>query len=54
MVADPSDEREFPDMVIANPWPCNKCAPEQLQAELSAEAAEYDQDQWREYWNTVC
>lgn len=53
MVVDPNDNREFPDCVMADPWPCNKCTPDQVQAELNAEVAEYDREQWNQYWNAI-
>lgn len=53
MVADPNDGREFPDSIMADPWPCNECTPEQLAAAMREEEDEYNRERWDEYWNTV-
>jgi hypothetical protein len=54
MVPDPADQREYPDYVVADPWPCaDGCTPEKLAADMAAEAAAYEQERWDEYYDSI-
>lgn len=49
LVADPEDTSDHPATIPADPWPCGSCTLSRLEAELKAEAEEYEQDRWDEY-----
>lgn len=51
MVANPDDERDYPEPIPADPWPCDVegCTLKALDAERAREALEYQQEQWAEY-----
>jgi hypothetical protein len=52
MVADPSDLSDYPVLVFAEPWPCDRgCTRAECERQLEEEAAEYEADRWREYWD---
>lgn len=49
LVADPEDASDYPAQIPVDPWPCGSCTYPQLQAELKAEAEEYEADRQAEY-----
>lgn len=51
IVADPTDDSEYPRGVFATPWPCDRCTPQQLIEEERHETEEHLQAQWAEYRN---
>lgn len=53
LVVDPDDASDYPGTILADPWPCDNCTPEQLDAELAAEVEAYEQDRWNEYCDIV-
>ena len=52
MVPDPADQSDYPALVFTEPWPCDQgCTRAEIERQVEEEAAEYEADQWREYWD---
>lgn len=49
MIADLADVSEYPATVMADPWPCGDCTPEQFEAEMAEEAEAFERERWEEY-----